>query len=269
MVNGEFQTMILLDQAGAGANGARFFPPLPTQEPFIEHFWIQHTHSGPVGHTWRIIPDANPYLIFVVSRKHSQIDGRCFLVGARSRFADVTMADRILTCGARLRLGALPLLTRFSATDFTDRSVSVEDVFGALGKRLVEQLHELSSPNHAISIISDFLSRRWKGHDRVGRLPLGRYTRVDDMAARTGLPVRTLRSRLMQHVGLSPKRVIRIERLHRALVGSQCRSIAWGEIAASSGFADQAHMIREFRDLLGESPTVWSRRSRLPIPSRQ
>jgi AraC-like DNA-binding protein len=261
--------MILLDQAGAGANEARFFPPLRTQEPFIEHFWIQHNHSSPVGHTWRIIPDANPYLIFVLSHEDSRVHGRCCLVGPRSRFADVTVANRILTCGARLRPGALPLLTRFSASDFTDRSVFVEDVFGARGKLLMEQLDELKSPIAAIGIISEFLSLEWTGHNRVARLPLGRYTRVEDMAVQTGLPVRTLRSRLIQHVGLSPKRVIRIERLHRALFRSQYRPTAWGEIAASSGFADQAHMIREFHDLLGESPTSWSRRSRLPIRSRQ
>jgi AraC-like DNA-binding protein len=261
--------MILLDQAGAGANVARFFPPLRTQEPLVEHFWVQHPRSSPVGHTWRIIPDANPYLIFVVSRKDSRVHGRCFLVGPRSRFADVRMADRILTCGARLRPGALPLLTRFSAADFTDRSVFVEDVFGKHGKLLTEQLDELRSPIPAVSIISDFLSHKWTGHERIARLPLGRYTRVEDMAAQTGLLIRTLRSRLIQHVGLSPKRVIRIERLQRALMSSQSHSSAWGEIAASSGFADQAHMIREFRDLLGESPTVWSRRSHLPICSRQ
>jgi AraC-like DNA-binding protein len=261
--------VILLDQAGAGADGARFFRPLRTHEPFIEHFWIQRTRSSPAGNNWRIIPDANPYLIFVAAHENSRVHQRCFLVGPRSRFADVTMADRILTCGARLRPGALPLLTRFSASDFTDRSVSVEDVFGVHGKMLIEQLDELRSPIAAVGIISDFLSHRWTVHNRVARLPLDQYTRVEEMAAQTGWPIRTMRSRLMQHVGLSPKRVIRIERLHRALFGSQYRSVAWGEIAASSGFADQAHMIREFRDLLGESPTVWSRRSRLPICSRR
>jgi AraC-like DNA-binding protein len=261
--------MILLDQAGAGGSGARFFPPSRALEPFIEHFWTQQTRSSPAGRTWRIIPDANSYLIFVVSREDLRVQGRCFLVGPRSRFADVTMANRILTCGARLRPGALPLLTRFPASDFTDRSVSVEDVFGAHGKLLMEQLDELRSPIPAIGVISDFLSHKWTGQDRVARLPLGRYVRVEEMAAQSGLPIRTLRYRLMQHVGLSPKRVIRIERLQRALVSFQGRSIAWGEIAASSGFADQAHMIREFRHLLGESPTVWGRRSRLPICSRQ
>lgn len=260
--------MILLDQAGAGASGARFFPPVRAQAPFIEHFWIQQARSCPVERTWRIIPDANPHLIFVVSREDSCIRGRCFLIGPRSRFADVTTANRLLACGARLRPGALPSLTHFPASDFTDRSVLVEDVFGAPGKLLMDQLDELRSAIPAIGRISDFLSHKFTGQTRVARLPFGRHTRVEDMAAQTGLPIRTLRSRLMEHVGLSPKRVLRIERLHRALVGSQGRSIAWAEIAASSGFADQAHMTREFRDLLGESPTVWSRRSRLPICSR-
>lgn len=253
--------MILLDQAGAGAREASFLAPLPAQASFIEHFWTQQSGSSPAGRSWRLIPDANPYLIFVVSRRDSRVLGRCSLIGPRSRFADVAMADRILTCGARLRPGALPMLTRFPASDFTDRSVPVEDVFGAHGKALLERLGESSSPMPAIGIISHFLSDKWTGHDRPARLPLGPYARVEDMAAHASLPVRTLRSRLMQHVGLSPKRVIRIERLHRALLCSQSRTTAWAEVAASSGFADQAHMSREFRDLLGESPTEWSRRS--------
>lgn len=261
--------MIHLDQAGAGAGEARIFPPSGAQEPFVENFWMQQSRPGHTGRCWRIIPDASPNLIFVVSREGSRTHSRCFLVGPRSRFADVTMADRMLTCGARLRPGALPLLTRYSASDFTDRSVSVEDVFGARGKSLLEQLGELRSALPAIGMISSFLSQEWPGQDRFARFPFGRYTRVADMAAQTSLPVRTLRSHLMQYVGLSPKRVIRIERLHRALISSRDRSLAWAEVAAIAGFADQAHMSREFRDLLGESPTAWGRRSRLPICSRQ
>jgi len=261
--------MIHLDQAGAGASEARIYPPSRAQEPFVENFWMQQTRSGPTGRAWRIIPDASPNLIFVVSREGSRTHARCFLVGPRSRFADVTMADRILTCGARLRPGALPLLTHHPASDFTDRSVPVEDVFGARGRLLLEQLGELRSPLPAVGIISSFLGHEWPGQDRFAHFPFGRYVRVGDMAAQSSLPVRTLRARLKQYIGLSPKRVIRIERLHRALINSRDRSLAWAEVAAIAGFADQAHMSREFHDLLGESPTAWGRRSRLPICSRQ
>jgi AraC-like DNA-binding protein len=261
--------MILLDQAGAGASGARFFSPSRALEPFVEHLWAQKVRSSPIGRAWRIVPDANPYLIFVLARENSRVHARCNLVGPRSRFVDVAMANRILTCGVRLRPGALPSLTRFPASDFTDRSVSVGDVFGARGESLMERLRELQSPFSALGVISDFLTREMPGRDYAAWLPLGGCARVEDMAAQAGLSIRTLRSRLMQRVGLSPKRVLRIERLHCALVSSQDRSAAWAQVAAHAGFSDQAHMIREFHDLLGESPIVWSQRSRLPISSRQ
>src|SRR6185437_17060105 len=148
--------MILLDQAGAGTGGSSFFPPLRSQEPFIEHFWIQQPHAAPVGRSWRIIPDANPYLIFVVSRRNSRIQVRCDLIGPRSRFADVTMGNRILTCGARLRPGALPLLTGFPASDFTDRSVPVEAVFGAQGRSMTERCGESCSPHRALDEMARF-----------------------------------------------------------------------------------------------------------------
>lgn len=216
-----------------------------------------------------MIPEANPNLIFSVSREHSRIFMRCALVGARSRFADVSMANRIFTCGARLRPGALPSLTRLPASDFADRSVPVRDVFGKRGASLMEQLRELKSPFSALAVISDFLSREWSDRNCISMLPSGWCNRVAHMAAQSGVPVRTLHSQLMQHVGLSPKRLLRIKRLHRALVSSQNRSLSWAEIASDSGFADQPHMVREFHDLLGESPTLWSQRSHLPICSRQ
>jgi AraC-like DNA-binding protein len=34
----------------------------------------------------------------------------------------------------------------------------------------------------------------------------------------------------------------------------------WAGVAAESGYADQAHLAREFSTLAGESPTAWARR---------
>lgn len=262
--------MILLDQAGAGAAGTRLFSPSYAQARFVEHFWSQQPPSGQTGRLWRIIPDANPHLIFVISRE--EFGGnciRCFLVGPRSRFADVAIANRVLTCGARLRPGVLPLLTHLPASDFTNCTVPVEEVFGARGRSLTNRLGETRSSGRAVAALARFLSSELAGHDCVRRFPRGMGSCVEGMAREAGMPIRTLHSRLIRYIGLSPKRLLRIERLHRALAGCQDRPVAGAQLAADCGFADQAHMIREFHDLLGESPTAWSRRSRLPICSRQ
>jgi AraC-like DNA-binding protein len=179
------------------------------------------------------------------------------------------MANRIRTCGARLRPGSLPLLTRLPAWDFTDRSVHVEEVFGGRGSLLMNRLSECTSSIQAVRALADFLGRELSGRQYPVPLSQGRCNRVEVMAAQAGMPIRTLHSRLMHQVGLSPKRLLRIERLHHVLTSSQVRSVPWAQLAASCGFADQAHMIREFQEFLGESPTAWRSRSALPICSRQ
>lgn len=262
--------MILLDQSGAAAKESRLFAPSRQQAFFIEHFWVQQNLLVPIGRSWRVIPEANPNLIFVVSRAAGgHISTRCCLVGPRSRFADVSMENRILTCGVRLRPGTLPLLTGFPASNFTDRSVHVEDVFGVQGRSLMDRVNQFRSPIQTLRVLADFLSRELANSDCALPLPPARCNRVEEMATRARMPLRTLHSRLMQHVGLSPKRLLRIERLQRALTHSRDRSVPWVQLAVSCGFADQAHMIREFQALLGESPTLWSSRSPLPICSRQ
>lgn len=259
--------MILLDQAGAGADGARFFPAPPAHVPWLEYSWTQQVDAAPSRGAWRVVPDLNPHLILVIAGAGSRPNARCFLVGARSRFADVSMADRIVTCGACLRPGALPHLTRLPSADFTNQSVPVEVAFGMQGRLLMEQLGELGPGRQALEAMAAFLARIWSGQNCPVSLPLDGCNRVEQLAAQTGLPHRTLHARLRREIGLSPKRVLRIQRLHRALRLAQDPSSAWPQIAASSGFADQAHMIREFVDLLGESPTAWRLRSRLPISS--
>jgi AraC-like DNA-binding protein len=262
--------MILLDQSGAAAKDSKLFSPPSNLMPFVEHLWVQHYLVTPTGPSWRVIPEANPNLILVVSCADAGVmRARCCLVGPRSRFADVAMANRILSCGARLRPGALPLLTGFPARDFTDRSVHVEEVFGARGRSLMNRLNELATSMQAVSALAVFLGHEFDGCKNVAPLSEGQCNRVEEMAARTGMPVRTLHSRLMQQVGLPPKRLLRIERLHRVLANRQLRSVPWAQLAVTCGFADQAHIIREFQELLGESPTAWSNRSALPICSRQ
>ena len=80
------------------------------------------------------------------------------------------------------------------------------------------------------------------------------------MAHALAMPVRTLNHRSHETIGLSPKRLLRILRLYRALEMYR-PSIGWASVAASAGFADQPHLVRELRELLGETPREWLARA--------
>ena len=107
-------------------------PPAPALNGLVEHFWVQHAPDPKVCQLpWRLVPDVNPQLIVVVPQGTKLLEGvRCAIVGGRSRFADISLANRALTLGVQLQPGALPLLTRLPASDFTDAQCLLEKCSG-------------------------------------------------------------------------------------------------------------------------------------------
>jgi AraC-like DNA-binding protein len=67
---------------------------------------------------------------------------------------------------------------------------------------------------------------------------------------------RHLSARFGDEVGLGPKAVGRILRFRRAtaLLGDRHAALTLAEVAAAGGFADQAHLTREFRAMAGVTP---------------
>ncbi len=79
---------------------------------------------------------------------------------------------------------------------------------------------------------------------------------VGEVAATVGLSPRQLRRRFRREVGLSPKQLARIQRLRASAAEAVLAADEpWVAIAANRGYADQAHLIREFRGLLGITPS--------------
>ncbi len=79
--------------------------------------------------------------------------------------------------------------------------------------------------------------------------------RADDLAVASGLSLRALQRLLREQLGLTPKWLIRRYRMQEAaalLAGPAPPPLA--ELAASLGFSDQAHLPREFRAVIGETP---------------
>lgn len=76
---------------------------------------------------------------------------------------------------------------------------------------------------------------------------------VRELARRTGVTERTLHRGFNDWVGASPKLLGRTLR-SRAAVELACGSGALVEVAAELGYADQAHLSRELRELWGVTP---------------
>jgi AraC-like DNA-binding protein len=81
---------------------------------------------------------------------------------------------------------------------------------------------------------------------------------VRELARRVGRSVRTMQRVFAEEIGLSPKELLRIIRVQRALaLAREEPPIRWITIAAQVGYHDQPHFVREFRELVGCTPTAF------------
>ncbi|GAA2395691.1 helix-turn-helix domain-containing protein [Dactylosporangium salmoneum] len=85
--------------------------------------------------------------------------------------------------------------------------------------------------------------------------------RVEHLTRRYGVPTRRLQRLFADHVGVGPKWVLRRYRLHEVTQRMAARApIDWAGLAADLGYADQAHLVRDFTRMYGESPTAYAAR---------
>jgi AraC-like DNA-binding protein len=81
------------------------------------------------------------------------------------------------------------------------------------------------------------------------------------LAQVSGQPARRLQRLFADYVGVSPKWVMRRARLHEAALRAEAggaASVNWAGLAADLGYADQAHLTRDFTATIGVPPTRYA-----------
>lgn len=180
----------------------------------------------------------------------------------RARRKLIRSGQRAVT--VRLRLGSPEAVLGASASELAGRIVPLEDLWGArAARRLVDQLAPGRDGRDAPAIIdaaiAEQLALTAALADRArlvdaAAVRLGTAS-VSAVAAELGVSERNLRRIFGAAVGMGPKAFAKLERFHRALRASRVGPRpSWADIAADSGYYDQAHLIAEFREITGVTP---------------
>lgn len=145
------------------------------------------------------------------------------------------------------------------------------DVLGAAAREMHERIGEAPDWAGRFAALDAVLSRRLGADDPppapelarawrslVGRDPASVRAVADDV----GWSDRHLGARFRAEFGVTPKvaaRMARFDRARRVIASRALTGVPLGlaDVAAEGGFADQAHLTREFRSLAGVSPTRW------------
>ena len=144
-------------------------------------------------------------------------------------------------------------------------TVDLVEVLGADGRRLAEQLRDTPSWRQRLALLDRFpLERGPRPSPEVGwawqrLVATGGAVPIGQLASEVGWSHKHLLARFRRQVGLRPKtaaRLIRFDGVWRRL--DQDRPLDWGRVAAEVGYADQAHLAREFRQFTGTTPTAFA-----------
>jgi AraC-like DNA-binding protein len=240
---------------GAWADFQRLWSgePSPALAPFVERYWaVTWDLRGQEPYQQRITPYPNVHLTWVDGAEPA-------VHGVPRRHVVRHLAGLGHVFGVSFRPGGFrPWLGRPVST-LTGRTVPARDVFG---KDLPG--HQVEPETMRAAVETFLIAQRPDDDPSVGlanSLVVGiaaepELARVDVLAARTGLGTRTLQRLFAEYIGVPPKWVIRRYRLREVTARlEQGGEIDWARLAVELGYADQAHLTRDFTAMFGEPPT--------------
>jgi AraC-like DNA-binding protein len=143
--------------------------------------------------------------------------------GARSCFYAKEIGVEVVSIGAALRPGVAQILFGASAVELAQRDTPLYDLSGLRANDAMEQLLDVPSPQQQLKVLGNLLA-----------------------------------AQLPKLNSLSPKRYVRLMRFQTLLATLRSQpSSTLTDLALESGYSDQAHMSREFREFAGITPTQY------------
>ena len=192
--------------------------------------------------------------------------GNAVVGGIRVRAYAKDIAQPTPCVGAMLEPGAALALFGVTADELAGSHTPLDALWGNDTERLCDQLASLPCLEQRLERFEDYLAKRLprvRGvHPGVARVlaePTYAIDRVHALAEHAGLGPRRFARVFRSSVGVSPKRWLRLRRFQRVIARAGDPIVDWADLAFALGYSDQPHLVREFREFSGITPSEYQR----------
>ncbi|WP_281016303.1 MULTISPECIES: helix-turn-helix transcriptional regulator [unclassified Minwuia] len=247
-------------------------PPLPADlRPFLVR-WAGFADMAAPPFTHRmpattflplIINFADPYLIHAGHRPGAEAAHHTFTAGLIDRFTVVRSVGPVHCVQVDFTPAGARAFFRIPLTEITGQVVSLADLLGQDGRDIVERLALCGNWPERFRILEQFLRERILPGARQSAAVMQALraieasagtARISRLAQELDISREHLTRRFSAEVGIAPKAYARIVRFENALQQLQDGSDNVAAIAHGTGYADQAHLTREFARMAGTTP---------------
>lgn len=192
-------------------------------------------------------------------------------VGPKTGVGRIEAGDLPEMLGILFWPGRVNTMLSVPVGELIDQTVGLDAVWGTGGALLAAELRDLDEGRRIDRVEAVLLARlargrQWSGSVDVHGLAAAVFRRngratVEGMARAAGVSRQHLSREFRERIGVPPKLYSRLARFHAGLayVGRPT-SVDWARVAADTGYADQSHMIAEFRQFSGLTPDTLASR---------
>lgn len=160
--------------------------------------------------------------------------------------------------------GLFHLLGKMPMYNVLDTAIDAESVMGSEVNEVLQQLMDSENYNEMVRVIDLYLLKKYhkiklnlEPIDRINLLSQIRQHSLDSLAHLACLSSRQFERKFRDRVGISPKLFSRIIRFHRAFeMKDKNQEKEWLDIAIECGYSDYQHMVKDFKQFAGVTPTV-------------
>jgi AraC-like DNA-binding protein len=246
-------------------------PRIHALVPFVESIWVYRGgHAN--GHE-RLLPNGRMQLLVSAfeneplehaTQRFATLDAS--IQGPRVQPVIIDTAGQRAICGVSFEIGGAYPFFRARAADMTDQTVDLASLWGRNGAVLRERVLEAGDDHARLEVLESVLVEQvCRGFTRdagfdLAYAMLARGVPVAQVEGRLGLSPARFIERFRERTGLTPKRFARLERFQR-LLHAVDDGRSWSELALAYGYADQAHMIRDFKLFSETVPSGYRARS--------
>jgi AraC-like DNA-binding protein len=248
-------------------------PAFPLR-PYVRYYYGLTCAIGGVEQL-QPVPARSPQIIefmfgtpYRVQRLHlgtTEVAHSIALVGAKThRHVNLLLTGKVDAFTVAFEPAGFVSLFSMPAEDLTDADVDATSALGRTMDDLWQRLAQAGSFSSRVAVADVFFSARCPDFlapsaiRRAARImqACNGAVRIDGLAKRLDMSTRQFQRRFRSDIGITPRLYARIVRFEAALRRkAAARQPPWTEVAHSLGYFDQMHMIHDFKQLSGNTPT--------------
>ncbi|MFV0588338.1 DUF6597 domain-containing transcriptional factor [Bacteroides reticulotermitis] len=246
----------------------REFQPDILLAPYIETYWTASGYNQE-AELHRVLPDGCVDIIF--SFEEDALLGMQptspNIIGTMTTYLESAYVNKVDMLGMRFKPAGFTAFTRTPISEFTDQRVSLVLVETLFDERFYVELPQKPTTRERIQHLDAYFLEKLKRVFQpepqiVYAVDLIRQTKgllpLTEVAYKSCLSLRHLERKFKVAVGTSPKAFSKVVKFqHTVSYLERNKDTSLFHTAIDCGYYDQAHLIKEFKTLSGDSPSYF------------